>query len=201
MKKKIRELRNATKRIERHLLAVLKNLKETPSLLEAVKVIQNEDVKSASVKAAADIRQLAIRFHKEVRTLQYREFFVSAIAICLIPISGGRYKWFVRAGWNTKPHQNAGKFCAEMRTMRAAREHHSTYILRTIICGMPREEDENAAGGFLRVCEACRVLIRGKYADCFLPEAEFVSTRPDRPDWVRHTVEELRHQHGDHCVH
>lgn len=190
---------------EKYLLSVLRGLNKRPSLVEATTLVSNDElgVDVTGIALAGRMRTAAMEFDAEVQTLQYRKFFVGGMGIGLIPFNEWRYSWFVRGGWNTKPTQNSCKFCAEMRIMRAAKKHGCTRLLRVYTSGMPREEDMKAVGGdsgkaLLRVCEACRELIRGKYKELFIPESCFVTVRPDSSDCSVQSVEELRNGNGDH---
>lgn len=191
---------------EKYLLSVLRGLNKRPSLVEAAKLVNSDElgVDALGIALALRMRTAAMEFDANVQRLQYRSFFVGGMGIGLVPFSGWRYSWFVRGAWNTKPTQKSCKFCAEMRIMRAAREHTCAHLLRVFTSGMPREEDVLVVGGdpekaLLRVCEACRELIRGKYSDLFIPESQFISARPDCAVCSIHSVEELRKHNGDNC--
>jgi len=197
-------LHNARRSAQDFLLATLTRVASQPSLVEAVQILKAADhgIEDLATTLACQMRLCAQRFDG-IKRLQYRRFFVGGIGIGLIPAEEGRFSWFARGAWNTKHQPTGKKFCAEMRIMHAAgdRKAKCRHLIGFYTVGVPREEDLIPRGKpdvkLLRVCEACRTLIRGEHRGLFIPETTFVSFNPETRLRSRHSFDEILSMNGD----
>ncbi|MEK7169844.1 MAG: hypothetical protein AAB767_00980 [Patescibacteria group bacterium] len=198
------QLHNARRSAQDFLQATLGRIVRQPSLVEAVRILNAADygIEDLATVLACQMRLCAQRLD-DIKRLQYRRFFVGGVGIGLIPTKGGRFSWCVRGAWNTKHRPKGRKFCAEMRIMHAARDRRikCQHLVGIYTVGVPREEDLVPLGrpvlGLLRVCEACRALIRGEHRELFIPETSFVSYNPETRQRSHHSLEEIISVNGD----
>jgi hypothetical protein len=155
--------------IERMLLDQLIRFVPRPTLEEAKLTFAVPKIQDTAIEVAALVRELAIELNTrrlEIENkppLNWRGFLVGSVTVGIAPASGGdgRHNWVASAAWNTKPHKNQQKFCAERRNGRKL-------IRRSCICAVgiatvalintngDDRSGKHGPGPTLDPCEACR---------------------------------------------
>jgi len=155
--------------IEAPVLEALFRLSTRPRPDDALRALRDVAVQDAALAVAQKMRRLAIeeddaRLHRGEKSLiNYRRFYVGGVGIGLVlgRRSSVPYEWWVFAASNTKPSKKAKKYCAEMRIIRAAREHLCPCIGGLVVVG---ENQPDGKSGNLRKtldpCGDCRECMR-----------------------------------------
>ena len=159
--------------VEAPVLDALFKLSTRPTREDAWGAMGNRDVRSAAFQVAEKMREIAKEEDDARKGVgkkdlnNYRRFYVGAVGVGLIlsdKDAAMQYEWFAFAAYNTKPSKKAGKFCAEMRIIRAARELRCCCMGGIAILG---ENQPDGRSGALRKtldpCGECRDVMK---ADC-----------------------------------
>ena len=150
------------------------------------------DMQELAVHAASELRKLMKDYVVEGHTFSYRNFLVAAAGVGVI-CENGRCKWFVKLAYNTKPHKNQEKECAEMRIEGAMKGKRAKILFLTVVA-FPQAGDNTLA---LHPCPECRGLMRGKYCNLYFPFSRVVCVHPENPDREGFTIGELMQYHGE----
>ncbi len=163
-----------------------------PKAADMPTLILRADVQEMVVNAATELWRLLAHYTKNGHTFSYRNFLVAAAAVGII-CENARCKWFIKLAYNTKPHKNQEKKCAEMRIEKAMAERSAKIALMAIVA-FPQPGDNTLA---LHPCPECRNLMRDKYRKLYSQYSRLVLVHPTAPDREGYTIGGLMSHHHE----
>lgn len=193
------------KHIEEHVLDALFRYAPRPNEADALRCLESPGVQDASVLVAEAVREAAMiedeyRREEGLTPINWREFFVGGVGIGLVPGKRrrNRFEWFVAAAWNTKPHPNVEKYCAEMRIMRTMRDVRCICLGGVTVIGERQYDGKSGVQRWtLDPCEACRKLMRGKYHGLYRRKSLVLTAQPGSQLRVLKPISKLMTDHGE----
>ncbi|GEM_PF-4259093 len=179
--------------IEKILLDELVRFAPRPTLRQAKQAFKVYKIQNAAIEVAALMRDLGVELNTRRRELEklplnHRDFLVGSTAVGIVPIidQPDRFSWLVSYAYNTKPHPNEPKVCAEKRNGRRLIRKGCTCAVGIAIVGVLNTNGDGRSGlhgpgPTLDMCEACRDdahdEFRGLYCDDTLVINEHADTR------------------------
>ena len=161
-----------------------------PTLRQAKQAFKVASIQNAAIEVAALIREEAIEINtrrleiEKVPPLNWRSFLVGSTAVGIAPARGGGYNWFTSVAWNTKPHPNQDKFCAERRNGRRLVRQGCTCIVgiaTVALCNIKGDDRSglHGPGPTLDPCEVCRDDAHGEFREFYCDETLVVNENPE----------------------
>lgn len=194
-----------TERLEQPLHDLLLKFSAKPTPADSWNCISELPILETAVYLAEQMRHIAMerdKINKELKRtpINYRQFYVGAVGIGVLPSKSRkqRFEWFAFPAWNTKPHPNAPKYCAEMRIIRSAREQSCVCIGTMVVVG---ERQSDKRSGISREwgidpCHECRDCMRRK-KKLFRASTRIVTGQPQIQVPHVETLPELMQAHGE----
>ncbi len=175
--------------IEQSLLDQLFRYARRPNLWQAKQCLEIPEIQDVALRVASLMREQAIEINTRRREIEklpplnWRDFLVGSLTIGVAPARDGGYNWFASAAWNTKPHQNQEKFCAERRNgRRLVRRGCVCFVGIATVAELNKNGDDRSGfhgpGPTLDMCEACRDDVLGEFRDQYCPETLVVNEHP-----------------------
>jgi hypothetical protein len=196
--------------IEQPLLEALFRYSPRPTLEEAIHCFEVLKVQDVAADVATAQRDLAIEFNTRRREidklppLNHRDFLVGVVGVGIEPIPEhpDRHNWFAYAAWNTKPHPNQEKFCAERRVGRWALRRGCTCMVGLAVVGVLNtggdgRSGKNGPGPTLDPCEVCRDDMRGEFNSLYRAYTPILTEHPQTKVRVVRPVLDFMHHHGE----
>jgi hypothetical protein len=192
-------------RLEQPLLELLFTYSAKPTPSDSWNCVGQQPILDAAVFLAEEMRRVAMEKDDENRRLKrppinYRQFYVGAVGIGVLPSKSRkqRFEWFAFPAWNTKPHANAPKYCAEMRIIRSAREQSCICLGSLVVIG---ERQSDKRSGISREwgidpCDACRDCMKRKKR-LFRATTRIITAQPRSQLPHMETLPELMKAHGE----
>ncbi len=185
-------------KIKREILALdlrkglVEEITPRPLASQLANIALRADMQEMAIHAAVELRKLMEDYVQNGHAFSYRNFLVSAAGVGVI-CENSRCKWFVTLAYNTKPHKNQEKKCAEMRIEEAMKRKRAKILFLTVV-GFPQPGDNTPA---LHPCPECRVLMQRKYQGLYFPYSRIVCVHPTTPDREGFTIGGLMRYHKE----
>lgn len=175
--------------LESLLMRELLRYAPEPTFRHAINCLEVTRIQNAAIRIAALKREEAIEINTRRRELDnmpplnYRDFLVGETAIGIIPVPyrSDRYRWWVATAWNTKPHPNEPKTCAQRRNARTLIRRGCRYCVGVAIVGEPNPDNRSgkcAPNDSLDMCEGCRDDALGEFRDLYCAETLVINEHP-----------------------